>query len=372
MTRRIYADHAATSWPKPPGVIDAMTDFAKRVGVSHGRGGSAAAMESARLVDRCRGRLRQLFGVDSDKQIVFTAGGTDGLNLVIRGLLRAGDRAVASQVDHNAVLRPLAASAGVTTIVVADRTGTVDREQWVAACDGTVRLACINHASNVTGTVQPVVELAAAAKKAGAVVLLDACQTAGDPSVDWPSLGVDYIATGTHKGLLGVLGLGVLVAMDPNAPRPLPLRYGGTGTQSESLEQPFDLPHCYETGSLNTPAIAALDAALARRDGLVTPDLTELDVALDESGWHVAGVGTQRMGTRCIWHEAMTASEVASVLEGAFGIESRAGLHCAPLMHRAIGTPPGGAVRLSFGPTSRPDDVAAVADAVRQLAAVPS
>ena len=369
---RIYADHAATSWPKPPGVVAAMTDYLNQVGVSHGRGGSAAAVEADRLVSRCRGRLRRLFGVTSDDRIIFTAGGTDGLNLVIRGLLRPGDHAVASQVDHNAVLRPLAESSAETTIVPATTAGVIDTDAWTSAMRSEPKLVCINHASNVTGTVQPVAELAAVAKRTGAVVLLDACQTAGDSSIDWAALGVDYIATGTHKGLLGVLGLGVLVRMNPNAPRPTPLRFGGTGLMSESPRQPQSLPDYYEAGSLNTPAIAALDAALALRGDHATPPLDELDEALATGGWFVAGQGTERTATRCVWHEAMSATEAASVLEGAFGVEVRAGLHCAPLMHEAIGSPAGGAVRFSFGPTSTPGDVTAAADAVRALAMVPS
>ena len=341
--------------------------FATEVGVSHARGTTAVATRCQRLVRECRSRVAELLGAASPDDVIYTAGGTDGLNLVIRGLLRAGDRVVASQVDHNAVLRPLYASPGEEVIVPATRQGMIDIDAWADACRLRPPLACINHASNVTGSIQPVAELAAIAKRSGACVLLDACQTAGTLDCDWSALGVDWIATGVHKGLLGPLGLGLLVRMTADAPLPEPLRYGGTGVRSESPEQPSELPDRLEAGSLNTPAIAGLLAALDELPKHATPNLADLDAALDVDGIEVFSPGEPRVPTRAFAMRGISAGDAAAVFESSFGVECRAGLHCAPLMHEALGSPEGGLVRVSFGRTSTDADVATVSAAVREL-----
>ena len=360
-SRTIYADHAATSWPKPPMVIAAIADYMAEVGVAAGRGQSSRSEAAARLVRSCRLRLANLFGVAEPSRVVFTAGGTDSLNLVIRGLLRAGDAAACSQIDHNAVLRPLHSVVGdKRCVAAADRDSLIDRQRWAFACRGS-RLACINHASNVTGTIQPVTELVDIARRHGAAILLDACQTAGMLPIDVDREGYDYVAFGAHKGLLGPLGLGVLL-IGPNAEIPCPLRRGGTGSDSELAGMPTTLPDTLEAGSLNVPAIAGLAAALdAPRSSL---DLEPLDETLAAGDWLVYG-GGERLPTRCVAHPGMKPAELAATLESVGGLETRAGLHCAPLAHQALGS--SGAVRISFGGTSLQSDVEAAAETLREV-----
>lgn len=349
---RIYLDNAATSWPKHPAVAEAMTR-ALELGANYGRGQSRAADDVRRVVDRCRGRLAKLFGVQTSANVCFTAGGTDSLNLAMQGLLRAGDRVVTTAMEHNSVLRPLydlQKRIGIElTIVSADNVGFVDADAFAEACSQATRLAVVTHASNVTGSIQPVRQLASVAHQAGAVVLLDACQTAGHVPFDVGDLGVDIVATSAHKGLGGPLGLGVLAFADDCQEFPHPLRLGGTGSNSEHTAPPETLPQRYEAGSMNVPGIFGLDAALEELSiGRRTYSWVDALIDVPNITLHGPGAGGDRIGVASITVEGWTPSDFANVLESEFGIEVRAGLHCSPLAHQAIGTADsGGTIRFS-------------------------
>lgn len=352
MPPRIYLDHAATSWPKRPEVAAAMMR-ALDLGTNYGRGQSRTADEVRRVVDRCRSRLAELFGVNSPDRVAFTSGGTDGLNTAIYGYLSPGDRVVTTAMEHNSVLRPLTDlrdRCGVSVeIVRADARGFVDVEAFAAACREPVQLAVINHASNVTGALQPVAELAESARATGARVLLDACQTAGHIDVNIEALGVDVLATSGHKGLGGPLGVGLLVMADRCDEVPRPMRLGGTGGQSESLFPPAELPARFEAGSLNVPGIFGLEAAIASlRIGI--GDFRWIDALSSIPGVTLHGPESTepRVGVASITVDGWEPHDLATVLESEFGIETRAGLHCAPLAHQTIGTlETGGTVRFS-------------------------
>lgn len=364
----VYADHAATSWPKPAAVVEAVRRYLTEIGVAPGRGSGSRTAAAERIVARCRSRLAEMFACPTE-HLVLTAGGTDSLNLAIRGLVGPDDAIVCSAVDHNAVLRP--AALAKLTVVPCDRFGRIDSIAWGEAIARVrPRLACINHASNVTGVVQDAGGLTQIAHEAGVPVLLDACQTAGEDRFDWAATGADLIAASGHKGLLGPLGVGLLAIRGDAMPQPL--RLGGTGGSSEGLAMPDVVPLRYEAGSVNGPAIAGLLAAIENRPPAAPLDLSALDAALATGSLSdpVAGTEAERLPTRSFAIDRLSPHDAAAILEASFGVEARAGLHCAPLMHESLGSAAGGGlVRVSFGPMSTQRDVDAVAAALGELAA---
>jgi cysteine desulfurase / selenocysteine lyase len=381
MTRpRRYLDHAATSFPKPPGVAAAVARYLTEVGVAAGRGSHDRANAATRLLASCRERLARLLGVRDAARIVFTLNATDALNLALRGLLRGRDRVVTTVMEHNSVLRPLRSfeeRGGVVIRVGADRDGLVDLAALEAALVPGTRLLAIQHASNVTGALQPVARAAELARRVGALVLVDAAQTIGCRLVRPSELGADLVAFAGHKGLLGPLGTGALWVA-PNVELE-PQREGGTGTSSEDDHQPSTWPERHEAGSLNLPGIAGLDAALAFLEQRGVDSLCQakreltarfLDAAAQIAGLEVRGPRdpAAREPVFALRVARFEPQELAMVFDAEFGIEVRAGLHCAPFAHRAIGTFPGGAVRASFGWDTSGDDVDALVDAIRHLA----
>lgn len=252
-TQRIYLDNAATSFPKPAAVYDAVDDYNRHSGVAVGRGAYQEALRVQGIVDRCRKRAAELFAAESFDRIVFTFNGTDSLNLALHGLLEAGDHVVTSMVEHNSVLRPLRElnrRLGVeTTYVPADATGRVDPADIQAALRPNTKLVAMIHASNVTGTLQPIAEVGEIARRIGALVLVDAAQSAGHLPIKLKDLPIDLLACPGHKGLLGPLGTGVLYVRRGVEERLRSLRQGGTGSNSEDDRQPEMLPDKYESAT---------------------------------------------------------------------------------------------------------------------------
>ncbi len=379
---RIPLDNAATSFPKPDAVYAAVDDFNRRLGAAAGRGGYAAAGEAAEIVARCRRNVARLLNAEGPEQIVFTFNGTDSLNLALHGLLRPGDHVVTTAAEHNSVLRPLrtlAASGVETTVIDCDAAGRVDPAAVRTALRPTTRLVAVTHASNVTGAIQPVAEIAADAKAAGAFMLLDAAQTAGHLPINLRTLPVDLLACPGHKGLLGPLGTGLLYLRPGIENHLRPLRQGGTGTSSDDDRQPDALPEKYESGNLNLPGLAGLEAAtrwlldrgvasLCRHE----MDLTErlLDGLRPLPGMTVFGPdpADDRVGVVSIVAEHFPPHDLAAVLAAEFGIEARAGLHCAPLLHRRLGTADrGGTLRFSFGAFTTAEQIDAALAALRAV-----
>ena len=378
----IYLDNAATSWPKPPEVAQAMTDFLQRAGGNPGRSGHTLSIEAGRTIYAVREQVATLFNAADPMRVLFTLNGTHALNLALRGLLRPGDRVVASAMEHNAVMRPLRQleREGVSLEVApCRRDGTLELGALERAVSPGTRLVVMLHASNVTGTIMPVAEAAAIAHRAGALFLLDAAQSAGALPLDMQALGVDLLAFTGHKSLLGPPGTGGLaLGAGVDVSELEPLYRGGTGSRSESEQQPSDLPDKYESGTPNGVGIAGLGAALdwiARR-GLAAiraheEALTEtlIDGLRALPGVSMHGTGDARMSTAVVSfaHESLTVSEIGLRLDEEHGILTRVGLHCTPAAHRTIGTFPSGTVRLAPGPFTTRDDVEA---AVRSIAAV--
>ena len=380
----IYLDNAATSWPKPDAVYAAVDAYQRECGGAVGRGATRRGMQVQRIVDRCRLRAARLLGAESPERILFTFNGTDGLNLALHGLLRPGDHVVTTVMEHNSVLRPLhdlAERIGISvTNVAADGRGVVRAADVRSAMQSGTRAIVLTHASNVTGAIQPAGEIGAIARAHGALFVLDAAQTAGHLPLDVSSLHIDVLVCSGHKGLPGPLGTG-LVYVRPEVERELhPLRQGGTGSQSEDPRQPDGLPDRYESGNHNAPGIVGLEAALAWIEQQGIANLRrheqELTGALLDQLRQIAGLRVfgpddleSRTGVVSVQIAGFDPRDAAAVLDEHFGIEVRAGLHCAPLAHRAIGTfESGGTIRLSVGPFTTTEHIGRAADALRQLA----
>lgn len=380
---RIYLDNAATSFPKPPGVVEAMSRYMTDEGVSLGRAATRAGDGLARRIGQLRTRLGAFFGASREDEVVFTFSGTDSLNTVLHGALRPGDHVVTTDIEHNSVLRPIEwlRSRGVdVTHVRCDEEGRVSPDDIRAAIRPQTRLVAVSHASNVTGTIQAIADFASIAHAARARFLVDACQTAGHLPIDIRRDGIDFLACSGHKGLRGPLGTGVLVVSAGAADALESFRQGGTGTLSESPLQPAAGPEKFEAGNHNTPGLVGLAAALdwIERQGLAA--LREQEV--EQTGQlierlrqltkiRVPGCPAEgRVGVVSFVAEGFDSADVATILDAEFGIEVRAGLHCSPRIHEAIGTKAsGGTVRLSPGPWTDSHQIAAVADALAAITA---
>jgi len=380
--QRIYLDNAATSWPKPEAVYEAVDRYQRVLGAPAGRGTYAQATEVERQVLGCRLALAELLHVSDPRRIVLTFNGTDALNLALYGLLRPGDHVVTSVCEHNSVLRPLAALRHsrqiAVTYVPADRAGRVDPDDIRRACTPQTRLIALVHASNVTGTIQPAEAVGQIARDAGAYFLLDAAQTLGYLPVDVERLGVHLLAAPGHKGLLGPLGTGLLYVAEGVEAELQPIRQGGTGTHSEDEAQPGELPDRYEAGNLNVPGIVGLQAGVrhvlavgveaerARQQRLMTRLLSGLH---ERDGVQVYGPpeAAGRVGLVSLRWEGLAPQELASLLDAQWSIQTRAGLHCAPRMHASLGTLPEGTLRLSVGHFTTPDQIDTVLAALAAI-----
>ena len=378
MSQTVYLDYAATSAVRPPQVIGAVVDYLREIGATPGRSGHRRALDAGRVAFRCRRALAYLLGIGGDPgRIVFQLNATYALNTALFGLLSAGDRVVRTVYDHNAVRRPVAAlrARGVgETVLSGGPSGEIDLDEADAALRG-ARLLVIPHASNVTGVVLPVAALAERAHAHGARVLLDACQTAGHLPVHVEPLGVDLLAFTGHKGLLGPQGTGGLWVR-PGIELP-PLAWGGTGGDSDSEGMPDRLPDRLEAGSQNGPGLAGLLAGvrwvLDRGPESLHLRETELKNRLLERCREIPGLqvrspdAPKSMGIVCVTHESLDPAALALRLDRDYGVMVRAGLHCAPGAHVALGTGRTGAVRMSVGWATTLNDIDRAADALAQV-----
>ncbi len=385
---RRYFDNAATSHPKPPEVLAAVRDYFERVHASAGRGAYREAIESGRLLDDCRTALRELFQCRPADHVIFTLNGSDALNLALKSVLRPGQHVLTTAMDHNSVLRPLNALAeqiGVrwTPLPVDPQTTRLDPAALATAIGPDTRLVVINHASNVTGVLQPLDALAEVCHRRGVPLLLDAAQSAGHVPIEFGRLPIDLLACPGHKGLLGPLGTGVLLIREGFEARMRTVREGGTGSRSEDPVQPPELPDRFEAGSHNAPGIAGLLASvkwlLATGVANVRRHELELIVGMAEHLDRIPGLRwfgprepEHRVGVFSVRLGDADPAEVAAQLETRFGVLTRSGLHCAPLAHQTLGTlATGGTTRLSLGPFLGSEDVAAAAAALESVAAAP-
>ena len=379
-------DNSATSFPKPPGVAEAMARFAAECGASAGRGAYDEAKACGEMIAESRRLVAELIGAESPDRIVFTLNCSEALAIGIRGLLNTARdaHAVTTVMDHNSVLRPLTALAEQTgldaTWVRADPiTSLVRPDDLRDAIRPNTRLVAVAHCSNVTGSLQPVAEIAAIARQANVPCLIDAAQSVGHVPIDVQAWGADMVAFPGHKGALGPLGTGVLYVRPGFEDQLATMKEGGTGTVSEEPRQPQTMPDKLEIGSHNAIGIAGLAAGVRWLLGRGIDHLRRHDMELCGAFLAAARAdgltvyGPTHLAARCGVFSVSIAGlkpyELAGVLETRYGILTRPGLHCAPLAHKAIGTFPAGTCRLSFGAFTTADDVRFAAAALAEIAA---
>lgn len=391
----IYLDNAATSWPKPPQVAEAMCDFLLHKAGNPGRGGHALARAASETVEQARRRLARLVNADDEHRVVLTHGCTDSVNTAIHGIFRGpmcnscGCRphVVASAVEHNAVLRTLHSyeEQGVLnlTIVSCGENGLIDADEFLAACNDKTLLVCLSHASNVLGTIEPVEVIGPRLRERSprALFLVDAAQTAGHLKVDVQACCIDLLAIAGHKGLLGPTGTGALYVGRRAFPDDLSLphlfceRRGGTGAIAPGLEMPGTLPDALEAGTMNAVGFAGLIASM---DLLPTIDHERerrhtariVDALQSIRGVHLYGLTNCHGRTPSIAFNIreLHARAVAGALDEHYGIAVRGGVHCAPMLHQIIGTGERGAVRASPGPCNTETEVERFLEAVDAIA----
>ena len=376
----IYLDSAATSLHKPPQVAQAAANAILHLG-NAGRGAHEATLSAGRVIYEAREKLAELFGVGDPMRVCMMFNTTDALNTAIGGLIRPGDHVVTTEAEHNSVLRPLyrAEQRGARlTIVPMDKTpGRVREADILAAIRPDTRAVVCAHASNVTGNALDIEAIGSYCRAHGILFLVDAAQSAGALDIDMQRMGISALCMPGHKGLLGPQGTGVLCVAD--GVHIAPLRVGGSGVHSFSHEHPADYPTALEAGTLNTPGIAGLSAALdfVMETGSSAIHAREIalarmfyDAVYKLDGVTVYGDWTtdNRAAIVTLGLAGWDAGEVSDVLMQDYDICTRAGAHCAPLVHRAFGTENGGLVRFSFSYFNTEDEVCAAIDAVTELA----
>jgi cysteine desulfurase family protein len=373
-------DNAASTWPKPPGVAEAMAEAVVSFGANPGRGSHQLAVRASRTLFETRKKLAALFGIRNPNDIVFTQNTTMALNIAIKGWVREGDHVICTAVEHNSVRRPLeyvrTKCKADITYVQTDETGILNLDRLVEALRSNTRLIVCTHSSNLLGSILPIAEIAAIARSRGIRLLVDAAQTAGTIPIDVGKMGIDMLAFPGHKGLLGPQGTGGLyIAPDIELE---PLLHGGTGSQSEAVEQPTVRPDRYEAGTPNTPGIAGLNAGvqyvlhetverIEAKEWALTQRL--MDGLRGIPGVRLLGPPPEivRTGIVSFTLEWMEAAQTAFVLDRDYQIAVRAGYHCTPLSHLCAGTMGTGAVRASLGCFTTADEVDALIQAVREL-----
>jgi cysteine desulfurase family protein len=374
----IYLDNAATSFPKPESVYRALDTFARDSLANPGRAGHRMAMTSERVLQDTRHLLNQLFQGESPERFVFALNATDALNMAFKGALEDGDHVITSELEHNSISRPLRALelAGRITVsrVKPNGLGVIDPSDVRNAISAKTKLIAMTHASNVLGTIQPIAEVGKISRERGILLLVDAAQTAGIVPVSIRSMGIDLLAFPGHKSLLGPTGTGALYV--GSRAKLKPWREGGTGGDSASETQPTDLPFYLEGGTPNVLGIAGLAAGIkyVNETGLEAIAKHEMDLIdrlaqrlQENSSFEVFGVGAPRVATLSFRHRDLSPVEIGGILDESFSIAIRPGLHCAPYVHKAIGTFPDGTVRASPGPFSTEADIDALADALQEI-----
>lgn len=378
---RIYMDNGATSYPKAPGVANAMSNFITNIGCNVSRGAYAEAFEAQRVILELREMICELLDGPDPKNVIFTMNITQSLNMIIKGLLKPGDHVLISSLEHNAVVRPLhqLLEKGIEyDLMPADEEGTILVDQLDALVKPNTQLIICTHASNVCGTVNPLDEVGAFAKKHDLWFVVDAAQTAGVLPVSMKAFQADAIAFTGHKSLLGPQGVGGFVITNEFATVLESLIVGGTGSHSESEIQPEILPDKFESGTPNTVGLYGLSAALKYLKETGIDKIHEHEMALtarfidgleNNKGIRVVGKKTTDNRTAVVSLDFvdMDNAEISYYLDKNHGISTRVGMHCAPHAHKHLGTFPKGTVRFSFSYFNTTEEVDMAIEAIIKL-----
>lgn len=361
--QKVYLDNGATSFPKAPGVSDFVKDFLDHSCLNINRSGYGALYPGEELVFSTREKLCRLFNFPKPENVIFTQNATMGLNLLLKGLLKNGDHCLISSLEHNAVMRPITqlAAGGVQfSKIPSSSEGFLDPQEIPTLLKRQTKALLVTHASNVSGTILPLEEIGKICAERELFFIIDAAQSGGSLPIDFRQFQADALVFTGHKGLLGPQGLGGFLIAPKLAKRIVPLISGGTGSLSESEEQPDHLPDKFEAGTLNLPGIAGLSAALdfLEKESIAQIRQQELKLTglLQEGLGKLPGVRV--VGPRRLEHKTALVSidcqgldnaEVSFMLNKKCGILTRCGLHCAPSAHQALGTFPQGTIRFTPG-----------------------
>ncbi|MFR8673019.1 MAG: aminotransferase class V-fold PLP-dependent enzyme [Christensenellales bacterium] len=384
MERKIYFDNGSTSWPKAPGVAEAMSELLTRGAFNINRGNYEGAYEVEGIVLETREKLAKMFHCKDSKRVLFSPGITHSLNYFIKGFLKAGDHVIVSGIEHNAVMRPLRQmeACGVTYDIAATaEDGSVTAEAIEALVRPETKAVIISHASNVCGTVLPIEAIGQVCKKHDLFFVVDSAQSAGTIQIDMEKCGIDFLAFTGHKGLLGPQGIGGFLISEKLDEQMVPYIAGGTGSQSDSLDMPMNLPDKYESGTMNLPGIIGLHAALSyiEETGIEyihdkKMELTAYFLEKLREFPNIRVVGKQdvqdRVAVVSLDFQGEDNAIIAFELEQNYGIMTRVGLHCAPIAHQSLHTYPQGTVRFAFSASNTKEEIDRCIDGFRELFSV--
>lgn len=377
----IYLDNASTSFPKAPTVATAMSDYITNRGININRGSYALAYDVEDIIYTTRQRLITLFNGHDPSHVIFTQNVTMSLNMVIKGLLKAGDHVLVSSMEHNAVMRPLTQllDKGIAfDIIPCDKTGSIQLESMDSLIRPNTVAMIINHSSNICGTIQPLESIGSICKDHNLQFIVDAAQTAGVIPIDVKAYHIDALCFTGHKGLLGPQGIGGIILTKEIAQTLTPLIAGGTGSFSHLETIPTHMPDAFEAGTLNLPGIIGLNEGLSYIESQGMENIHNHELALTQAFLEglqsidvVNIVGKQDIQDRTavvsITIDSMDPASIAYELESTYHIMTRVGLHCAPRAHQTLGTYPDGTVRFSFGYANTHEDVVSALSALHRI-----
>ena len=377
----IYLDNASTSFPKAPTVATAMSDYITNRGININRGSYALAYDVEDIIYTTRQRLKTLFNGHDPSHVIFTQNVTMSLNMVIKGLLKAGDHVLVSSMEHNAVMRPLTQllDKGITfDTIPCDSTGSIQMDSIEPLIRPNTVAMIINHASNVCGTIQPLELIGPICKAHNLQYIVDAAQTAGVIPIDVKACHIDALCFTGHKGLLGPQGIGGIILTKEMAHTLTPLIAGGTGSFSHLETMPTHMPDAFESGTLNLPGIIGLNEGLSYIESQGMENIHNHELALTQAfleglqsidGINIIGKQDiqDRTAVVSITIDSIDPASIAYELESTYHIMTRVGLHCAPRAHQTLGTYPEGTVRFSFGYANTHEDVVSALSALHRI-----
>lgn len=377
----IYLDNASTTFPKAPNVASAMADYITNCGININRGSYSLAYDVEDIIYTTRQRLHTLFNGHDPSHVIFTQNVTMSLNMVIKGLLKAGDHVLVSSMEHNAVMRPLTQllDKGITfDTIPCDSTGSIQMDSIEPLIRPNTVALIINHASNVCGTIQPLESIGPICKAHNLQFIVDAAQTAGVIPIDVKACHIDALCFTGHKGLLGPQGIGGIILTKEMAQNLTPLIAGGTGSFSHLETMPTHMPDTFEAGTLNLPGIMGLNEGLSYIESQGMENIHNHELALTQAfleglqsvdGINIVGKQNiqDRTAVVSITIDGMDPASIAYELESTYYIMTRVGLHCAPRAHQTLGTYPEGTVRFSFGYANTLKDVESALSALNTI-----
>lgn len=375
----VYLDNAATTLIKPEEVYIRSNEVFRYLSANPGRSGHKPSLAAAEAVMSARAAAASFLGINKIENVIFTFGCTDSLNMVIKGIFKKGDHVIASAYEHNSVLRPLEYMKNTNgveyTVVFPEKKGALELNDIQKNLKQNTKAIILNYVSNVTGIKQDAEKIGAFCQKNKLLFILDCAQAAGTKEINAQKMHIDYVCCAGHKGLYGPQGIGLL-GINENAPLPLPLRLGGTGSRSFELTQPQEMPEYLESGTLATQNIAALEAGI--KFVLRNKNIDEYEIFLANTlinglknikGITVYSPESAQSGVVAFNILNTDSSLVATLLDKEYGIACRGGFHCAPMVHKLLNTQNTGAVRFSFGAFNKKRDALYAIEAVNKTAA---